>query len=133
MNGGFQRRKKDGKILSISVRHVLLGFWPPPFDSFLRLCSHLKGIESPGRPNTQLPTGFPKSGGVYGATNDLLNMNLQARGRGFKMKKRWWVLSLAITLFPAFVSADGADLGRQLGDVITDFLEPGFPSDAYTE
>ena len=26
------------------------------------------------------------------------------------MKKRWWVLSLAIALFPAFVSADCADL-----------------------
>ncbi len=48
-----------------------------------------------------------------GATNDLLNMNSQTRERGFKMKKRWWVLSLAITLFPAFVSADCADLGRQ--------------------
>jgi hypothetical protein len=28
------------------------------------------------------------------------------------MKKIWWLLSLAILLFPAFVSADCADLGR---------------------
>jgi hypothetical protein len=28
------------------------------------------------------------------------------------MKKMWWLLSLAIALFPTFVSADCVDLGR---------------------